>query len=158
MKVVFLDIDGVLNSECTTETIMGCRGIDDENVENLAKIIKETGAKIVLVSDWKVYFNSKIDIIDSTHPMLKYLMDKLQKYDLYIYDYTIDRNASDRGYGIQRWLKRFPEVERWVVLDDTFFFDYEYTGVAPNLVYTNSMCGLTDSNVAQAIDILTKRK
>lgn len=158
MKVIFLDVDGVLNNEFTTESIIGYCGIDDELVEKLAKIVRITGAEIVLVSDWKMYFDSRVDIKDSTHPMIRYLMDKLQKSDLYIYDYTIDRNASDRGYGIQRWLKRFPEVERWVVLDDTFFFDYEYTGIKPNLVLTNGICGLTDNDVAHAIEILTKRK
>ncbi len=158
MKVVFLDVDGVLNNEFTTESIMKCRGIDDELVANLATIVRITGAEIVLVSDWKMFFDSKVDIKDATHPMLRYLMDKLQKYDLYIYDYTIDRNASDRGYGIQRWLKRFPEVERWVVLDHKFFFDYEEAGVVPHLVLTNGICGLTESDVANAIEILTKKR
>lgn len=43
MKIVFLDIDGVLNCEGSRSHCVGYRGIDDKRVENLAKIIKATG-------------------------------------------------------------------------------------------------------------------
>ena len=53
MKVVFLDIDGVLNEEKSRSHCCGYKGIDDKKVENLAKIIKTTNAAIVLISTWK---------------------------------------------------------------------------------------------------------
>ena len=53
MKIVFLDIDGVLNCEGSRSRCVGYRGIDDKKVENLAQIVKATGAKIVLISTWK---------------------------------------------------------------------------------------------------------
>ena len=53
MKIVFLDIDGVLNCEGSRSRCAGYRGIDDKKVENLAKIVKATGAEIVLISTWK---------------------------------------------------------------------------------------------------------
>ena len=53
MKVVFLDIDGVLNEEKSRSRCCGYKGIDDKKVENLAKIIKTTNAAIVLISTWK---------------------------------------------------------------------------------------------------------
>lgn len=52
MKVIFLDIDGVLN--------VGFNGKDEyghlfypEFVDNLARIVRETGAKIVISSTWR---------------------------------------------------------------------------------------------------------
>ena len=45
MKVVFLDIDGVLNCEGSRSRCVGYRGIDDKKVENLAKILKRNDIK-----------------------------------------------------------------------------------------------------------------
>jgi histidinol phosphatase-like enzyme len=53
MKVVFLDIDGVLNEEKSRSRCCGYKGIDDKKVGNLAKIVKQTNAEIVLISTWK---------------------------------------------------------------------------------------------------------
>ena len=50
MKVIFLDIDGVLNEEKSRSRCVGYKGIDDKKAENLAKIVRATDAKIVLVS------------------------------------------------------------------------------------------------------------
>lgn len=53
MKVIFLDIDGVLNYK-------GCKarcgyyiGVDGKKAQLLAQLVQRSGAKIVLVSTWK---------------------------------------------------------------------------------------------------------
>lgn len=46
-KAIFLDIDGVLNDDH-----FGIK-IEEERVALLAKIVKETGASIVLSSSWR---------------------------------------------------------------------------------------------------------
>lgn len=53
--VVFLDIDGVLNTRTTVQSSpKGYTGIDDVRVAMLANTIKKYGgADIVLTSDWK---------------------------------------------------------------------------------------------------------
>ena len=54
MKVIFLDIDGVLNCGTTTElTKTGDRFVENKFIERLKKIVDETGAKVVLSSDWR---------------------------------------------------------------------------------------------------------
>ena len=50
MKVIFLDVDGVLNSVDTSEVFQGFVGIDDKLVSKLRKIVRATGAQIVLSS------------------------------------------------------------------------------------------------------------
>ena len=53
-KYVFLDIDGVLNDDNTTEkSPTGFTGIDDTLLQNLKDLIEETKAEIVLTSTWK---------------------------------------------------------------------------------------------------------
>ena len=54
MKIIFLDVDGVLNSDLWNENhkkdIESGILIDDEKVKLISKLIKLTGAKIVLHS------------------------------------------------------------------------------------------------------------
>ncbi len=54
IKVIFLDVDGVLNSSKTTRrTIDGYTFVGSRQLKNLRQIIDTTGAKVVLSSDWR---------------------------------------------------------------------------------------------------------
>ena len=154
MKVIFLDVDGVLNeafskSRCPT----GCIGVDDDKVELLKQIIDATEAKIVLTSTWKRTWSRNKD--DCGRDAL-YLNNKLAKSGLKIADKTID-DSFDRGEGIANWLKAHPMFDTWIVLDDDIFSDYEQYGIIPRLVNTNFYTGgLTDKHVKEAIKLLNK--
>lgn len=76
--VVFLDVDGVLNTRTTCQrTPDGYTGIDDARVSILSKAIaKFGGADIVLTSDWKDMRETDDDYI--------YLQSKLSQYGLFI--------------------------------------------------------------------------
>ena len=55
MKIIFLDVDGVLNSQdllerCGEDKLVP---IDEENIRCLKEIVDETGAEIVLSSSWR---------------------------------------------------------------------------------------------------------
>ena len=116
MKVIFLDVDGVLNSEhwykknhekhperCRVET-----AIDPRYVRNLRKIVKRTGAVIVLSATCRGVVRK-----NKTH----YLRQILNRYGLEIYDYTL-RLGRERGYEIQDWLDKHKDVTNIVILDD----------------------------------------
>lgn len=52
MKLIFLDIDGVLNNcETAARAPSGNTGIEDKLVQRLAHIVGETDAKIILNSN-----------------------------------------------------------------------------------------------------------
>ena len=54
MKVIFLDIDGVLNEDTTPTRTQSCAlFIDQEKLLRLKRIIDATQAKIVLSSTWR---------------------------------------------------------------------------------------------------------
>lgn len=112
--VVFLDVDGVLNSKTTVQrTPEGYQGIDDARVELLDNVLKKMGGgKIVLSSDWKELKPIQEDYI--------YLVSKLSKYGLSISDFTKDKK-HDRGAGIVQYLEEHPEIEEYVILDDCMF-------------------------------------
>lgn len=116
-KIIFLDIDGVLNVLPKTEDKFGpCFHKHFE--DNLRYIIEKTGAKIVISSTWK---------IDG----LEVMQEMWQKRGLAgkVIDITpsevdvVDRGICefydqvDRGFEIQQWIDDH-DVESYVILDD----------------------------------------
>lgn len=57
-KVIFLDVDGVLNCHSTKDKCDGYIGIDDKKVSLLKEIVDTTGAIIILVSSWKEWWTN----------------------------------------------------------------------------------------------------
>lgn len=116
MKVIFLDVDGVLNSEHWyvknhkrhPERCRADNAINPRFVRNLAKIVRKTGAKIVLSATCRgsVAVNLK-----------HYLRKILKQYGLEIYDYT-PRTGMERGIDIQEWLNHNRDVTNIVIIDD----------------------------------------
>ena len=148
-KIVFLDIDGVLNDNDTyikERTPDGFCGIDDEKVLKLKEIIDRTGAKIVLMSSWKDFWK------DKENPDSKYLTDKLAKFDLEIMDCTVDE-WWNRGEGVLNYIEEYG-IETYVLLDDEIFDDYKDTVLLDHLVHTVEEIGITDEDVEEAIKIL----
>lgn len=102
--VVFLDVDGVLNTRTTVKrTPSDYTGIDDARVKILANAIEKCGGgEIILSSDWKN--------LDKDHDDYKYLVSKLAQCNLKISGHTTDR-ALERGKGIKEYLELHPEIE-----------------------------------------------
>ena len=154
-KIIFLDIDNVLNNDKTEEkTPIGFVGIDDYLVERLAQIVKATNAKIVLVSTWKDNFI----IGEAFQPDedCQYLYNKLKKYNLYVDDKTVDSFKSfERHFGITYYLKYNRIKGNYVILDD---FEYNRStndnAVLTHWIQTSWQEGLTQDNVQEAIKIL----
>lgn len=152
-KVIFLDVDGVLNNvETDTKSPSGFMGLNGDLVLNLSKIIDATDAKIVLSSTWKVDWDSDPDQREEEG---QYLVDVLETYGLGIADKTTDK-IRNRGEGISNWLADHPEVKSWVAIDDDIFGDFEKYGIMPHLVKTTFAYGLTLDLADQAIEMLMK--
>ena len=54
------------------------------------------------------------------------------------------------------YLRIHPDIDNYVILDDTFFDDFIIKEIEEHLVLTNRKVGLTDGNVDDAIKILLK--
>ena len=156
MKVIFLDIDGVLNDAYSTErTPLGYIGIDDDKLGNLRKIVSETGAYIVLTSTWKVNWKEGVETDD---PDGQYLMKRFAKVGLAIYGKTDDQWVN-RGRGITDWIKAHGVVESWVVIDDIQFKDFPRYGIMKHFVQTSfAHEGLNEELTQKCIDILNKKE
>lgn len=157
-KVVFLDVDGVLNTPDSKSRCNGCIGIDSSKVVLLKEIVEATGAEIVLVSTWKEYWERL--------PERKYLQDEFANYldevfneaGLKVTDKTLngwDADWYSRGEGILDYIQ-IHKPKSFVILDD-IQYDYDGCGLTDNLIQTNANVGLTSEQVQQAIKILNKR-
>lgn len=150
MRVIFLDIDGVLNCRSTEARCGGLIGVDDKKVKLLANIVEKTNAKIVLVSSWKTGWSSDFDDCSKS---AQYLVKKLNCAGLHIFAATKDASFN-RGEGIQNYLAQF-QAESWIVLDDEIFDDYEQCDILSHLVKTSFYGdGLTEELAEKAINLL----
>lgn len=159
-KIIFLDIDGVLNcstskSYCHDDICGVITGIDSDKVKRLAKIVEVTGAEIVLSSDWKDGWSKYYTSPKPSHA--KYLDNHLYKKGrLTIKDKTPSTSKGSwfRGEEILAYLRSHKDVENYVILDDTFFEDFSIKEISEHLVLTDYKVGLTDADVEKAIRIL----
>ena len=176
MKVLFLDIDGVLNSEnwfayriyCVKNNmvniLMNFIDTDDRNIKhkltmlddraiaNLNRIVEETDCKVVLSSSWRSSIESE-NIF--TQNLLKLKGFKYEFYDvtprLWFSDFSIRR-----GEEIKFWLDKESEkheIESFVILDDDSDILPEQMN---NFIHVDGQVGLTDRDVLTAIEILNK--
>jgi len=118
MKIIFLDIDGVLNVYSNNHDKYGSQ-FHKHLVENLGYVIDSTKAKIVISSSWRhsglktmkdMWKDRKLpgEVIDITINCHQLIQDgKFEFYD-----------EVDRGHEIQDWLDTHPEVENYVIFDD----------------------------------------
>ena len=162
-KIIFLDIDGVLNTERwytqinknTPKDRFGY-AFDPVAVDNLSKIIAESNADIVVSSSWKCFGidgmqemwkerNLPGKIIDITPNNIS--DDMLLNMNLDELD-----EVAIRGHEIEEWLSLHGKnVSHYVILDDIdSFLNIQKT----HLVLTNPIVGITEEDVTKAISIL----
>ena len=158
MKIIFLDIDGVLNNLYTKETFQGFVFLEDEKILLLKEIIEKTKAEIVLSSTWRKGWILKSENPYSSNEdvcLFEALEEKLAEYDIELMGCT--EEIGTRGEEITEWLENHKEdVESYVILDDAD--ESEFTGHENHLVTTSIEDGLTMKAVVEAVSILNERK
>ena len=122
MKIIFLDIDGVLKEDRQGAPFL------DESFILLKELVDITGAVLVMSSSWKVKYKAfvdngyKTDIDD-----IKALYAVLRRNGLSVYDYTPYLNiekAVRRPTEIREYLAAAKDVENFCILDDRDEFDW----------------------------------
>lgn len=157
MNVVFLDVDGVLNSngliECNENLILG-----KKYFKRLYKLVKETNANIVLHSGWRFWFDENMY---PTTPEAQLLIDLLHECGMNLYDKTPDFSTKEiketrkfslvKAQEILAWLRMHNDIKSYVVLEDLELKNEE---IRKHQIKTDSSNGLSDADVEQAIQIL----
>lgn len=142
MNIIFLDVDGVLNSAAHFEPFIDAEPADDERYEisdyhlqMLAEIYHACDAQIVLSSSWRT-LNDRMDA--RAHAMYQYLVDSLARYRMTIMSQT-PVIGMNRPLEIATWLNSQADREdiRFVSLDDDFQrADYDKYGIGHCLIRT----------------------
>ena len=123
-KYIFLDIDGVLNSEHTWDDKIS-DNLSNQYLENLRKIVEKTDAKIILSSSWRMYFSENIN--NPRHIMGIYLVTILAKHNLELHDMTPfvkGQFSNERGLEIKTYIDKH-NIKDYVVIDDEEFSDFK---------------------------------
>lgn len=157
MKVVFLDIDGVLNTPSSKSRCGVYIGIDNDKVERLKQIVDKTKAEIVLISTWKMYWHKEENLKPFQDNIANYLDAKLSKFNLKTMDKTKDKYEGQylsRGEGILEYIYR-NKVKNFIILDDCQF-DYDSCNLTDNFIKTNQNEGLTEQQVKTACGLLLR--
>lgn len=165
-KIIFLDIDGVMNSHTTMEEYekQGKERIwfhipGPSQIAALQYIIDQTGANIVISSTWRsqngglLLWTCYLAVLGLKNG---FVIDKTPKL------------WKKRGYEIQKWLDTYkstleeknqlraenprPEIKSFVILDD----DTDMVHLLPRLVKTSYHDGLTMEDAKRAVEILNK--
>jgi len=155
MKIIFLDFDGVLNSDAffkANDNRYLPETLDLAAVARVNTIVARTGAKVVVSSTWRLGYSldQLKDILGRHH-----LSGEVIGVTPVIQDVDEDRvivvRKAPRGLEIQRWLDTQPEPpEAFVILDDEA--DMEHLG--GRLVRTQFATGLGDEQVEAAVALL----
>lgn len=158
MKVIFLDIDGVLNN--LTSMYLATLGhhpagniammtMDAGCVLLFKHLVVKTGAKFVVTSTWRR--NSKENSTEVFNALRWCGFDNAMDHCAGI---TIRLDNGNRGMEIDHWLKikshEFGEIENYVILDDDSFDIHQ----GNNLVKTVGEIGLTVKDLEKAFEIL----
>lgn len=124
MKVIFLDIDGVVNCQTTMQRHRGTIGIDPYKAFTVARLVERVDAKVVLSSTWRLWEDARAEVrkqvckfIDVTPRLYRDL-----KTNEIVDDYDRDKGgvtSVERGHEIKTWLDAHPEVTDYAILDDS---------------------------------------
>ena len=115
MKVIFLDIDGVLNVYSRDHDEFGSQ-FHDHLVENLKYIIDNTNAKIVISSSWR---SGGLERMKDMWTKRNYPAEVIGVTpDLSYQDDNDEYHRVKRGEEIDWYLKKNTNIENYVILDD----------------------------------------
>ncbi len=166
MKLIFLDIDGVFNSEKYYKQRKDftpwdeSKEFDPECVNNFNRIIGQTGAKIVVSSCWRRgnlnYLQTLFQIVgiygEVTGETPKLWGDnfgsvprgcEIKKCLADTFNYPLYDYAKKNG--------EITEVETYCIIDDDSDMLYNQRD---NFIHTNGLVGLTENDCIKAIEIL----
>jgi hypothetical protein len=170
MKIIFLDVDGVINSSRSHNACKRARekqfalfmpgdddylsaltkaSIDPIAVELINFCAERADAKFVISSSHRLFFQNEVSL------------DRIKKYFL---DLGIDAERiigitpylpnNPRGDEIQQWLDAHPEVTHYVIIDDSIDM---LESQKKNFVLTTMENGFSYENFKKVVNLLDAR-
>lgn len=153
MNIIFLDVDGVLNSLDyakkiyeTDKVSRSCYDFpfDPRCLNNLKNLVNETNSYLVITSSWRIHSIGR-----------EILLSELKKYglDTRVIGYT-DILHTTRGEEVKAYLEKLGKDVNYIILDD----DNDFLGLEEYLIQTRFENGLTKHDADNGVKKLTKKK
>ena len=150
-KIIFLDFDGVLNTEYY-QGLLQFQGkqwqdehgafFDPRAVRQLKRVIDTTGADIVVESSWKYLGLEAMQELWRVRNLPGRVIDITPSLT----------NNKNKGEGIAAWLSEYAMPDaRYVIIDDEYVV---LDSQIPYLIWTNPYEGLTEDHADRAMLIL----
>lgn len=163
MKVIFLDIDGILNTHTSSGypkvpvhfkgDIIMFNQLDQDCVARLNEITDATDAVLVISSTWR----KTLDHTGQFGSLMQHFKQQGVTGD--VIGYTPVTWGELRNHEIKLWFEERKDtrnIEKYVILDDDLkFFAFHKPD---NMVYVENgwMTGIQDEHVKEAIEILNE--
>jgi hypothetical protein len=166
VKILFLDIDGVLNSHPPLDPEVMCGTFDRDKVQRLNHVLRVTDARIVLSSAWRYLVHrfemnlAGLDWLLRSHGVLAGRLlcvtrkDTMQRppYGGDPAGWPID---DERGQQITEWLRKVGRLDAYAVVDD---LDLGIRAAGHPFVQTVGSVGLTDADAAKLVAMLGEQQ
>ena len=138
--IIFLDIDGVLNSFKSAKEHKSYEVLDSSAIDCLDAIIEHCQAKVVISSSWR-----KIHTLDS-------IIERLEEYGFQNSDKVIDITPSlpsgERQDEILKWREDNSHKGMYLIIDDDV---QDLQNLRPHLIKTTFAKGLLPWHIDDAI-------
>lgn len=169
IPILFLDVDGVLNTSATKASAEGVRDcvlypfgnrqaqrftgvVEIAKVAAVARVVEACGAKIVVSSSWRNAFATCADFAAA----IGIVPPLANAPDLFHRDWRTDWKMSSRRHNeVQWWLDEHRKVKRYAVLDDHPVFPRDWEG-AEREVNTDASVGVTNRDLDRVAGLLGK--
>jgi hypothetical protein len=172
-RIVFLDVDGVLNTaEWRNSAIRRSREVptelrriqshwlDPKAVARVNLLLERTHAEVVLSSSWRKRGLEPMQATLTGAGFRGRLIDCTplpDQHDLALFRRLEGQDRPEgytwpRGYEIQQWLEGHADVRAIVILDDSLRMRH----LAPWQIRTSLLEGLLDEHVEQACEVLDR--
>ena len=143
MNLIFLDIDGVLNSVEGSDEILF--DMEVTKLKLLKQLTIDTNSQIVVISDWRYSSRQR-----------KQLLEAFNKYQIPIHgmlrDPSVDDEEDNRGKQIQDYLESHRDIiDKIVILDDNDDGILEL--FHEDFIKTNKFYGLDESIVNKVKEV-----
>jgi spore maturation protein CgeB len=147
VKVIFLDIDGVLTTSRYKAPTGSKQSFDPVSVAMLNGIVEKTGAKIVISSDWrKVYTLNQIRSIFKQNGVVDAIVGATPTFP----ERTVMRGLEIQEY-MDKSMNNSKPVEEFIILDD----EEDMLHLANYYIEIDFRVGITAEDANRAIRMLS---
>jgi HAD domain in Swiss Army Knife RNA repair proteins len=146
MKIIFLDFDGVIRVPASNDawSMSDEMQFSQDLMKQLASLCIQSGAQIVVSSDWR-----RDDNRDEIEAILTPHLARL------LHDDWMTPIRGHRWNEIQRWLAEHPATSRFVILDDAgFLFDEAPPEIAGRVILCASRFGIVPRLIEKSAEML----